>query len=160
MTLQKFLAKLTKSEVEIKWPNDIIIKNKKISGLLAERQKIGGIDFYIIGIGINVLQSSFPGLPKAGSLLSQTGISVSLHDFAQNLHNYLSEYIFEGKSSDEILKCYNENLFRKNKISVFETQDTRENGIIKSCSSDGRILIELERGGMKKFSHKEISLLY
>ncbi|UJF30744.1 biotin--[acetyl-CoA-carboxylase] ligase [Kaistella sp. 97-N-M2] len=36
--LGDFLAKMTKIPIEIKWPNDIIIKNKKVAGLLVEKK--------------------------------------------------------------------------------------------------------------------------
>lgn len=44
------------AEVELKWPNDVFVDGRKISGILCERQG----DAVIAGIGVNVRQSSFP----------------------------------------------------------------------------------------------------
>ncbi len=55
---------------KIKWPNDLIIEGKKIAGVLAEAVFIGNrLDRFIIGIGLNVNQESFPDyLSGAASL--------------------------------------------------------------------------------------------
>ena len=44
----------------IKWPNDIIINDKKVCGILAESIISDKIDAYIVGIGINVNRIDFP----------------------------------------------------------------------------------------------------
>jgi len=47
---------------QIKWPNDIILNEKKVAGILLESKQINGTLFYILGIGINCHQNknSFP----------------------------------------------------------------------------------------------------
>lgn len=158
--LANFLAIMTKSTVEIKWPNDLIIQNKKVAGILIEKKNIDGISYFIIGIGLNVLQTDFQDLKKAGSLLTQTGISFQLHDFAKELYEYLIENLTEKASEDNILKEINHRLFRKNKVSVFSHHEMRQNGIIKKVDEEGFLWVELENEGLKKFYHKEIELLY
>lgn len=54
----------------LKWPNDILCKNKKISGMLAETVFKGNtLDRFLVGIGINVNQLEFPK-PIAGQTTS------------------------------------------------------------------------------------------
>ena len=73
VTLNKFLAISTINtlknifpslDFKIKWPNDIIIKNKKIAGILIEKIKSS----YVGGIGINTNQTNFNGIPNASSI--------------------------------------------------------------------------------------------
>lgn len=154
--LRDFLANLTKNEVKIKWPNDIIIKNKKISGMLIEKKQ----NFIILGIGINILQENFEKLPKAGSLLTQTQLKYDLKDFTESLHQYFCSEILKNRSAEEILNTFNENLYKKDEISVFEIKNSRQNGIIKNIDENGFLWVELERDGLQKFFHKEIELLY
>ncbi len=45
---------------DIKWVNDVLIDNKKISGILAETCETDSGVAVIVGIGINILRSSFP----------------------------------------------------------------------------------------------------
>lgn len=45
----------------IKWPNDIVIRGKKVCGILTEMAtKNGEIDYIVIGIGVNVHNREFP----------------------------------------------------------------------------------------------------
>ena len=154
--VRDFIANLTKTEVKIKWPNDLILKNKKICGMLFEKSK----NYFVVGIGINILQENFKNLPKAGSVLSQTGLSFELKTFAESLHQYLFEHLVQKEIPNNILELYQLHLYRKNEVSVFEKNEVRQNGIIQNVDENGYIWIDLENEGLQKFFHKEIELLY
>ena len=154
--VRDFIANLTKTEVKIKWPNDLILKNKKICGMLFEKNK----NYFVVGIGINILQENFKNLPKAGSVLRQTGLSFELKAFTESLHQYLFEHLVQKEIPNNILELYHLHLYRKNEVSVFEKNEVRQNGIIKNVDENGYIWIDLENEGLQKFFHKEIELLY
>lgn len=154
--VRDFIANLTKTEVKIKWPNDLILKNKKICGMLFEKKK----NYFVVGIGINILQENFKNLPKAGSVLSQTGLSFELKAFTESLHQYLFEHLVQKEIPNNILELYHLHLYRKNEVSVFEKNEVRQNGIIQNVDENGYIWIDLENEGLQKFFHKEIELLY
>ena len=154
--VRDFIANLTKTEVKIKWPNDLILKNKKICGMLFEKSK----NYFVVGIGINILQENFKNLPKAGSVLSQTGLSFELKAFTESLHQYLFEHLVQKEIPNDVLELYHLHLYRKNEVSVFEKNEVRQNGIIKNVDENGYIWIDLENEGLQKFFHKEIELLY
>lgn len=154
--VRDFIANLTKTEVKIKWPNDLILKNKKICGMLFEKNK----NYFVVGIGINILQENFKNLPKAGSVLSQTGLSFELKAFTESLHQYLFEHLVQKEIPNNILELYQLHLYRKNEVSVFEKNEVRQNGIIQNVDENGYIWIDLENEGLQKFFHKEIELLY
>ncbi|MGB4447956.1 MAG: biotin--[acetyl-CoA-carboxylase] ligase [Cloacibacterium sp.] len=154
--VRDFIANLTKKEVKIKWPNDLILKNKKICGMLFEKNK----NYFVVGIGINILQENFKNLPKAGSILSQTGLSFELKAFTESLHQYLFEHLVQKEIPNDVLELYHLHLYRKNEVSVFEKNEVRQNGIIQNVDENGYIWIDLENEGLQKFFHKEIKLLY
>ena len=154
--VRDFIANLTKTEVKIKWPNDLILKNKKICGMLFEKSK----NYFVVGIGINILQENFKNLPKAGSILSQTGLFFELKAFTESLHQYLFEHLVQKEIPNNILELYHLHLYRKNEVSVFEKNEVRQNGIIQNVDENGYIWIDLENEGLQKFFHKEIELLY
>lgn len=160
LIVREFIDNLTHEKTQIKWPNDIVLNQKKICGILIEKKKINHMIYYIIGIGINVLQSDYTQLPKAGSIFSLTGQSFSLEGFTQDFHAFISREIKEARQEKIILNNYNKYLFRKDEVSVFQKKEVRQNGIIKKADEDGFLWIELEKDGLQKFYHKEIEFLY
>lgn len=157
---RKFIANLTNTDAKIKWPNDIILNRKKVSGILIETQKTSSEKFYITGIGLNVLQKNFGDITNAGSLFTETEKNFDLNETAEDLFAYISGEMLKPISEGQILEEFNHNLFRKDEVSVFELIGARQNGIIKFADEGGYLWIQLEHLGLKKFFHKEISLLY
>lgn len=88
----------------IKWPNDIVLNQKKICGILCEGVLLGQAVYAVCGIGINVLQQKTDftqyGLDHATSLLVETGTRHSLDDAAAavmtELERYYDRYIAQG----------------------------------------------------------------
>lgn len=63
--------------LKLKWPNDLLLSGRKVSGILTDRQ--GKLpDTYLLGIGINVNRTGFPGelIETATSLALATGKEV------------------------------------------------------------------------------------
>ncbi len=158
--LRDFVANLTDCETKIKWPNDVILNGKKVSGILIEKKKLDSQQFYIIGIGVNILQKNFENIPKAGSIASQTGKTFDPTLFAQEFFLVFSDAIVKPITEDWIISEVNKHLFKRNEVCVFNIQDIRQNGIIQHVDKDGFLWVELEHDGLQKFFHKEIEMLY
>lgn len=81
---------------EIKWPNDILLNNKKICGILTEMSgQIAKVDYVVVGIGINVNNAAFPEAIKntATSIYIETGKKLKRSEIAKNvLKNFDSVY--------------------------------------------------------------------
>jgi BirA family biotin operon repressor/biotin-[acetyl-CoA-carboxylase] ligase len=107
---------LTGLEVDLKWPNDLLVRRKKLGGILTEMHaEPGQIRFVIVGIGLNVNQEKFPGelANLATSLRAETGKPQSriellvrlLHEFESDYNRFLREGVatvvarFESVSS-------------------------------------------------------------
>ena len=60
---------------KVKWPNDLITEDgRKLGGILAELSaEAEQVRFVVMGVGINVNQRAFPGLPLATSMAAETG---------------------------------------------------------------------------------------
>ena len=56
------LKKLNKNKISIKYPNDILVNNKKLCGILIESIKLNKMIFGLVGIGINI--SNSPSVSK------------------------------------------------------------------------------------------------
>ncbi len=107
---------LTGLEVDLKWPNDLLVRGRKLGGILTEMHaEPGQIRFVIVGIGLNVNQEKFPGelANLATSLRAETGKPQSrmellvrlLHEFESDYNRFLREGVatvvarFESVSS-------------------------------------------------------------
>ena len=63
LAVLKSLSKILGAKVDLKWPNDIQYRNKKICGILCERidsLTLNSENILIIGVGININSESFP----------------------------------------------------------------------------------------------------
>lgn len=56
----KVIRKVTGLEVQIKWPNDLVWNGRKLVGILTEMSvKDGGIEYVVVGVGVNVNTTHF-----------------------------------------------------------------------------------------------------
>jgi BirA family biotin operon repressor/biotin-[acetyl-CoA-carboxylase] ligase len=93
------LTRLSGIEVQVKWPNDLILRDKKVGGILLEtvsQQK--QVKHLVIGIGININQSAQefpPGLQeRATSLQAETGMIFERSKVLEQLLLELEETYF------------------------------------------------------------------
>ena len=132
------------NKLTIKWPNDIMSENKKISGILIENSVKGNfINHSVIGIGINVNQRKFKNLPNATSMFIETGREFSLDTLASRLGEIFSKNFLQyEKNEGALLKYYNNQLFLKNTDSNFITKDgKRFSGKITRINKNGELII-------------------
>lgn len=150
--------------VKLKWPNDIMAANYKVGGILIENiLSRGSIGASIIGLGLNVNQLEFPGLPKASSLQTLAGKKFELEELRnliiQNLQTKIS--YLANSSSERILENYEDVLFRRNKVSTFELANGKLfSGIIKGITPTGLLKVEVEDENLEIFDLKELKLLF
>lgn len=149
--------------LKLKWPNDIMAANFKIGGILIENiLNNGSIGASIIGIGLNVNQLSFPGVPKASSMRILSGEKFQTEIVLEVVLKKLEEIFSEiGRNVNEILLDYENVLFRKNKVSTFQKPDNNFlTGIIKGITSTGLLKVQVEDNTIKTFDLKELKLLF
>ena len=164
MALLMALKELKINNVKLKWPNDIMAENLKVGGILIENiLNNGSIGTVIMGIGLNVNQVSFPGLPKASSLNLVAGrtfeIARVLEVILKNIERMMQN--LNVGNADDILSNYEEELFRRNKVSTFKMpDDSFLTGIIKGITSTGLLKVEVEDNIIRTFDLKELKLLF
>ena len=78
--LASSLNKFTQNKVGIKWPNDLLIEKKKISGILIETIDLNNQVGIVIGIGINVHMSEEEGKEIDQSWISLDQVTDSIND--------------------------------------------------------------------------------
>lgn len=164
LSVVKLLNSLNIPKLSIKWPNDILSENKKICGILIENViKQNVLSSSVIGVGLNVNQIEFEGLPRASSLKLILGKNFNLEEllfaFITNLKHYFSVL---KNSKHSLLKAeYESLLFKKGKPSTFKSaQGQLFSGFISGVSQEGCLQVLLEDNNLQSFSLKEIELLY
>jgi BirA family biotin operon repressor/biotin-[acetyl-CoA-carboxylase] ligase len=150
--------------ISIKWPNDILSGNKKICGVLIENSLKGTeISSSVIGIGLNVNQTSFPdSLKKASSLKLLSARDFELDKLLKSIVSKLKAKIEILNSKDfQILETeYLDVLHKKNIPTMFKnSQDVLFMGIICGISPEGKLQIALEDETIQEFGIKEVSFL-
>ncbi|MEZ5007032.1 MAG: biotin--[acetyl-CoA-carboxylase] ligase [Chitinophagales bacterium] len=145
----------------IKWPNDIMINDKKLGGILIENSVLGNyLKYSIIGIGINVNQEVFDNLPFATSLYNQGFQNISREKLLEEICSQIESQFFKLKSGKylEILKSYNEHLFKKHQSFKFKKDEEVMEGIVQGVNDFGQLLVQLN-DEVKTFNFGEIKWL-
>jgi len=145
---------------EIKWPNDILINEKKIAGILIENAIYGkNVKSSIVGIGLNVNQANFNNL-QACSLYTETKKNYNINELAQILIHELNKTLehIVNKQFDFLMNIYHKNLWRMNKNVCFIRNEKQEEGVICGVDKNGSIQIITHRG-KEYFDLKEIKFL-
>lgn len=147
------LLKKYNVQSKIKYPNDIVVNSKKISGILIESIGYNHIDQTIVGIGINVNQNEFGDIDeKATSIIKETkkqyNIEGVMNSFIE-IYNSLNE-------KDKIFREYIEEsvMIGKEityKNSVYYIAEIIKNGNIILKNSNNEILVEREEISLTDF---------
>ncbi len=145
------LERMTGLSVQIKWPNDVMLRRRKVAGCLAEARD-GAV---VLGIGLNVNQTR-EQLPEgsAGSLRTLTGrqwdreevLSALLEDLSTRYSEWREgglDAVYDGLSPRDFL--------RGRHVSVNGTS-----GIASRIDRDGRLVIEIGHGEVARIDSGEV----
>lgn len=153
-------------KTEIKWPNDIILNNKKLCGILTEmNSELNQINYLIMGIGVNV-NISLEEFPKeiqtiATSLKAESGKNFSRQKLAAAILNHFEKFYEKFVKEDNlspIIDICKENsfligkeiqLYNRGVLTVAKAVDINESGLL---------IIEHEDGTIEKVISGEVSL--
>jgi BirA family biotin operon repressor/biotin-[acetyl-CoA-carboxylase] ligase len=158
------IEEVTKLEVEVKWPNDLMINGKKVCGILTEMSaELGAIQHVIIGIGVNVNQQVFPDVIKqlATSLMIELGNEVDRYTLLCAFIKWFDKCYqqFESDVSlKSITKILNErsNLVGK-EINVIVGEKSRV-AIAKEINDYGELIVIENDGTEASLYYGEVSV--
>ncbi len=151
-------------EAHIKWPNDIVVKGKKVCGMLAEMStERDFIHYVVMGVGINVGQQDFPPeIAQTAICLEQAcGHKVSRAEIIVNVMKAFEQYydIFRRDGSlTGLLDQYNGLLAgRDGEVRVLDPKGEYQ-GISRGINSTGELLVEREDGTVEIVYAGEVSV--
>ena len=151
LAICKALRETTGLDCKIKWPNDIVVGNKKLVGILAEMTaEFDAVEYIIIGVGINVDQKSFPEEldGKATSILLETGTHYDknrlLAKFLDRLENELLRNNL--RMSQTALNEYKELCATIGRGVTFTRGTKKINGTAVEIAENGELKVMLPDG--------------
>lgn len=156
---QKLASSNINKRVLIKWPNDIFIDDHKIAGILIESSLRGSeIASAVVGIGINVNQTSFQSPNKPVSLALLTGKTFDIRECVYDLCAFIEPRYLQLRAGkiEKLKSDYLDCLFRLDEWSFYESQGERFAGRISGVSDEGRLRVERESGEVREYDFKEI----
>lgn len=161
LALQQVCQELMPDKVvTLKWPNDVLVGNRKIAGILLENQlETHRVRASIAGIGLNVNQTEFPIAirSKATSLKLETGqdfeIKVVLEQILQRIEaHYLA--IRAGKTA-YMEHEYLQQLFQYQEEGDFIVDGKRQTAILVGVDPQGRLALQFGQS-LRYFQMKEV----
>ncbi|MDD5505202.1 MAG: biotin--[acetyl-CoA-carboxylase] ligase [Candidatus Omnitrophica bacterium] len=147
------IKKVVGLDAQIKWPNDIFICNKKVSGILTEMNaEVDKVNFVVIGIGLNVNNDKKSLIAQATSLKEQAGQPVSRLLLLQELLRRIEKNysLLEARGGQGIIdkwRIFSLTLGRRVKVYC---QDKHIEGQAVDIDQDGALLIRKDSGLMQK----------
>jgi BirA family transcriptional regulator, biotin operon repressor / biotin---[acetyl-CoA-carboxylase] ligase len=153
-----FLVEQLGGDVKIKWPNDVMVGEKKITGILIENNLAGEkLQQSVVGIGLNVNQKAFSvGTATSMALVAKKefDLSAELNGLVEKLEiRYLQ--LRSGKTA-ELKEAYLKNLYRIREEHTFTSNGQRLTGKIEGVDESGKLKID-SKGQVAYFGLKEIS---
>ena len=147
--------------LKIKWPNDILFKDSKLSGILIENSLSADLNYSIIGIGINVYSSPSKLNHLTSSLKSIVGEEIGVKNVLNQLSISLDKYIskLESEKLENLVDEYTLKTWRLNEEVQFSVGKDTYIGKISSINNNFEIEINVNNV-IKRFNSGELSFKY
>jgi BirA family transcriptional regulator, biotin operon repressor / biotin---[acetyl-CoA-carboxylase] ligase len=157
ISVAKTINNLTKLNALVKWPNDVLIDNKKICGILTETI---ATNYVLIGIGMNVNQKKFSkNLTKiATSLKINTNKNFNVKSISKILiKNFESLYKYnKHENYNKIIDIWKEYSYTLGKKIRAETLSGKYIGKAVGVDKDCNLILRLNNGKLKKIVEGDI----
>jgi BirA family biotin operon repressor/biotin-[acetyl-CoA-carboxylase] ligase len=138
---------------ELKWPNDVLLSGRKVSGILSEsRRGPDGDDAVVVGCGVNVLQSRDdfpPGVRDLATSLALEGVTTDRETVAARLLNALEPLWTEldEAGTEAIVEAWRARATFWGRPLTVRTPAGEVTGTALGLAEDGALLLESKGGG-------------
>lgn len=148
---------------QVKWPNDIYVKDKKIGGILIQNSLSGStIQNAVLGIGLNINQTSFPDtLPNPTSLSLETAIQYDLDEALEGICEQIERRYLQlrAKNTSIIQRDYLGNLYRFQEEALYQYPEGGVfQGKIIGISPEGKLIIDHDKG-TEQFDFRQVQFV-
>ena len=151
-------------DIQIKWPNDIIINGKKLAGILTEMSsQIDYINHVTVGVGINVNMTEFPEeiADTATSLRLECGHTVKRASLIAAVMERLEEnyeIFLETEDLSGLLGRYSALLVNRDRDVLIIGQKEKYQAHAIGIDNTGELIVRREDGTLEKIYAGEVSV--
>jgi BirA family biotin operon repressor/biotin-[acetyl-CoA-carboxylase] ligase len=162
LSISETIEELVEQDTWIKWPNDIIVRDKKIAGILIEfNWSDQNIQSAIVGVGINLNQR----MMEFAHSIAAISITGKISPPQQVLDSLLSRFDawyekLRNKDFSEIDRCYKSKLFRLNQLANYTLRGTYMKAVVRDVNTNGQLMLESEEGQQFSCDLKEVIFHY
>lgn len=155
LALHDFLKKYI-DDIKIKWPNDIMINNKKAAGILIENFLSSKNRKSVIGFGVNINQEDFE-VERATSLSLETSKKYDLKELIVEVIDAFNKFLnlYHDKGEEYIHRLFDSFLWKLDEEFDFLIDEVWVKGKIKGSTMDGLLVIEVD-GNLLEFGNGEV----
>lgn len=160
LAIHDYLSQMCSESIRIKWPNDILVNEFKICGILIENQLLGQqVTNSVVGIGFNVNQLQF-SVPEATSLSLETNSAYDLQEVLDGILSNLEARYLQLKQNKvyELNAAYLNHLYRIKEEHWFKSGSDQFKGEISGIDEQGRLRVSVN-GKERTFAVKEIAFV-
>ncbi|MEM9572908.1 MAG: biotin--[acetyl-CoA-carboxylase] ligase [Pseudomonadota bacterium] len=145
----------------LKWPNDVRIHGRKISGILTETGETNGVVWVALGIGMNVQHSPDNVDQSATSLVEEGGIQALTPDLVlDDLRAAVRARIEQARTDfSGLLNAWLNVAEGRGKIVRAGPSDRRIEGIFEGLSDDGALILRLPNGEQRIIRAGDVDLV-
>lgn len=148
-----------KFDISLKWPNDVLINNKKVAGILIESKILPSqkIDWIIIGIGLNILASPSQTSYPSTSLFTE-GLAIANSQMLDNLMQKFTNVMqsHQKLGFPQIRKKWLEKAAFKNQKIQISMQNKVLTGEFSGIDKDGNLKLQLSENETKTIKFGDI----
>jgi len=163
LAIRMLISEYTRTPVQVKWPNDIYVDDKKIAGILIKNFLYGQqIHLSIAGMGININQEKFYSeAPNPVSLKQITGKEYNLKEMMDKLIKHLEHYfrILYNKDFNTLNQEYYQHMYQLNEWHNYMIHDQIVRASIQGIDEFGRLTLTDMQGRLYVCDLKEIEFL-
>ncbi len=146
-------------KLSLKWPNDLLVEDKKLSGILLESINIFQTSYLVVGVGVNVKATphNLAGVPVTSLLDEGVYIldnSALLNSFIEFFEKYFANWHRKGFAC--IRSAWLKRAYKLNQLVTVSDGQNKISGKFKGIDTEGGIIIELSTGEQRILSAGEL----
>jgi len=162
LAVARAVERLTGLQTSLKWPNDVLVAGRKVSGILSESELMGeGVSYALVGIGLNVnadMAAYAEAAPLSTSVMTELGREVSREALAAGILNEFEALYLAAQAGEPIDQEWRARLGMLGKEVRVHFGEQVEEGLAEDVDSDGSLILRRADGSRVTIAAGDVTL--